>query len=71
MTNKDLEKIKREIKNQMFVYEHFLTSNTKEALCEQCREVIANGTPCKSSPHYLCWKFLDDILSTLSKEEEK
>jgi hypothetical protein len=56
------EKWVERIKAHMFMYEHQRIGKGKKALCETCREVVTDGTPCKDSPYYKVWLDLSDLL---------
>lgn len=54
------KKWREKIKTHMFMFEHQAIMG--EALCETCREVVTNSTPCTASPYYKTWLDLSDLL---------
>lgn len=70
LSTKKTEMVKM-IEGMKYMYEHHAPGMKGSVLCETCREVVSQGTPCKESPHYPCWKQLDDLLDTLNEGTAK
>lgn len=75
--NKDLlttltefeREITERIKGLQFVYEHQWFGSDDLRVCEKCGEQIKKSSPCKASPHYMCWEGLNELLVGLKKEK--
>lgn len=63
------ERIIKEIKSHMFMYEHHFKD--KERLCEVCGEVVRSNTPCKESWYYTVWTELNSILDLLTNSKKE
>lgn len=52
-----------------YLYEHQVPGNDGEYLCETCREVVKNDSPCRLSRYYVAWQELSDLINHIKGEK--